>query len=202
MIAFIEGRVTEILENGIVISNNGIGYYVIMPSSDISSMNAGDEIKIHTHLQVSEDNLSLYGFLSESSLQMFRLLIGVSGIGPRNAVSVLSAVPVDDLIFAIAGEDEKKICSAPGIGPKTARRIILELKDKVDINESLSSGSGQNVSSDITVDQGNKNDAVLALNALGYNTADILRAMREIEDDPDRTTEDWIKEALKRLYVL
>lgn len=202
MIAFIEGRVTEILENGIVISNNGIGYYVIMPSSDISSMNSGDEIKIHTHLQVSEDNLSLYGFLSESSLQMFRLLIGVSGIGPRNAVSVLSAVPVDDLIFAIAGEDEKKICSAPGIGPKTARRIILELKDKVDINESLSSGSGQNVSSDITVDQGNKNDAVLALNALGYNTADILRAMREIEDDPDRTTEDWIKEALKRLYVL
>ncbi len=199
MIAFIEGKVSEILENGIIISNNGIGYYVIMPSTDISSLNSGEEIKIHTHLQVSEDNLSLYGFLSKSSLDMFRLLLSVSGIGPRNAVAVLSAMPVDDLVFAIAGEDEKKICSAPGIGPKTARRIILELKDKVDIdiNESLSSGSAQNVSSN-----GNKNDAVLALNALGYNNSDILRAMRDIEDDPDRTTEDWIKETLNRLYVL
>jgi len=197
MIAFIEGKVSEILENGIIISNNGIGYYVIMPSSDISSLNSGEEIKIHTHLQVSEDNLSLYGFLSKSSLDMFRLLLSVSGIGPRNAVAVLSAVSVDDLVFAIAGEDEKKICSAPGIGPKTARRIILELKDKVDINESLSSGSAQNVAS-----TGNKNDAVLALNALGYNNSDILRAMRDIEDDPDRTTEDWIKETLNRLYVL
>lgn len=197
MIAFIEGKVSEILENGIIISNNGIGYYVIMPSSDISSLNSGEEIKIHTHLQVSEDNLSLYGFLSKSSLDMFRLLLSVSGIGPRNAVAVLSAVSVDDLVFAIAGEDEKKLCSAPGIGPKTARRIILELKDKVDINESLSSGSAQNV-----VSTGNKNDAVLALNALGYNNSDILRAMRDIEDDPDRTTEDWIKETLNRLYVL
>jgi Holliday junction DNA helicase RuvA len=197
MIAFIEGKVSEILENGIIISNNGIGYYVIMPSSDISSLNSGEEIKIHTHLQVSEDNLSLYGFLSKSSLDMFRLLLSVSGIGPRNAVAVLSAVSVDDLVFAIAGEDEKKLCSAPGIGPKTARRIILELKDKVDINESLSSGSAQNVAS-----TGNKNDAVLALNALGYNNSDILRAMRDIEDDPDRTTEDWIKETLNRLYVL
>lgn len=197
MIAFIEGKVSEILENGIIISNNGIGYYVIMPSSDISSLNSGEEIKIHTHLQVSEDNLSLYGFLSKSSLDMFRLLLSVSGIGPRNAIAVLSAVSVDDLVFAIAGEDEKKICSAPGIGPKTARRIILELKDKVDINESLSSGSAQN-----TASTGNKNDAVLALNALGYNNSDILRAMRDIEDDPDRTTEDWIKETLNRLYVL
>lgn len=197
MIAFIEGKVSEILENGIIISNNGIGYYVIMPSSDISSLNSGEEIKIHTHLQVSEDNLSLYGFLSKSSLDMFRLLLSVSGIGPRNAVAVLSAVSVDDLVFAIAGEDEKKLCSAPGIGPKTARRIILELKDKVDINESLSSGSAQN-----TASTGNKNDAVLALNALGYNNSDILRAMRDIEDDPDRTTEDWIKETLNRLYVL
>lgn len=201
MIAFIEGKVSEILENGIIISNNGIGYYVIMPSSDISSLNSGEEIKIHTHLQVSEDNLSLYGFLSKSSLDMFRLLLSVSGIGPRNAVAVLSAIPVDDLVFAIAGEDEKKICSAPGIGPKTARRIILELKDKVDINESLSSGSAQNTAS-IVVDHGNKNDAVLALNALGYNNSDILSAMRDIEDDPDRTTEDWIKETLNRLYVL
>jgi holliday junction DNA helicase RuvA len=200
MIAFIEGKVSEILENGIIISNNGIGYYVIMPSSDISSLNSGEEIKIHTHLQVSEDNLSLYGFLSKSSLDMFRLLLSVSGIGPRNAVAVLSAVSVDDLVFAIAGEDEKKLCSAPGIGPKTARRIILELKDKVDINESLSSGSAQNVAA--IVDHGNKNDAVLALNALGYNNSDILRAMRDIEDDPDRTTEDWIKETLNRLYVL
>lgn len=197
MIAFIEGKVSEILENGIIISNNGIGYYVIMPSSDISSLNSGEEIKIHTHLQVSEDNLSLYGFLSKSSLDMFRLLLSVSGIGPRNAIAVLSAVSVDDLVFAIAGEDEKKLCSAPGIGPKTARRIILELKDKVDINESLSSGSAQN-----TASTGNKNDAVLALNALGYNNSDILRAMRDIEDDPDRTTEDWIKETLNRLYVL
>ena len=127
MISFIRGKIAWITENTVVIDHQGIGYEVSVPASILMKQpRQGEEIFLYTYLQVREDGISLFGFESRDELKVFRMLIGVSGIGPKGAVGILSAVSVDNLRFAVLSEDEKTISKAPGIGTKTARKLILE----------------------------------------------------------------------------
>src|SRR5690554_1437219 len=131
MIGYITGDLTVVSQDSIIIEQAGIGYELTVPSSAINNLpSIGSDVKIYTYLHVREDILALYGFLNHDDLKVFKLLITVSGIGPKAAIGILSALTPDDLRFAILSEDVKAITQAPGVGPKTAKKLILELKDK------------------------------------------------------------------------
>jgi len=200
MIAFVRGRLASVEEGLVVLDTGGIGYEIRVPMSVISRLpGRGEEITLHTHLNVKEDEMSLYGFYDREELTMFRLLITVSGIGPKGALAVLSAMTPDDLRFAILSGDHKKLSKAPGIGPKTAQRLCMELRDKVSFelpgeDNDLSGGKltaspeGENA----------RDEAAAALAALGYSPSDAYRAVRGI-DCEGKTTEQILKEALKKM---
>ena len=158
----------------------------------------GCEVKIHTYLNVREDALQLFGFLTRDDLEVFRLVIGVSGIGPKGGLNILSCLSADELKFAVLSGDAKAICAAPGIGKKTAEKLIIELKDKLNLEEMLKPQSTASI--DVPVD-GRGNDiqaeAVQALVALGYGSAESLKAVRQVTDYT--TVEDILKEALKKM---
>ncbi|HCT90864.1 MAG TPA: Holliday junction branch migration protein RuvA, partial [Lachnospiraceae bacterium] len=131
MIRYICGTVTDMEENCIILENHGVGYRIFMSASAMGGhVRVGDEMKIHTYMSVREDAMLLYGFLTRDDLRLFELLIGVSGIGPKGGLSILSALSADELRFAILSDDAASIARAPGIGKKTAQKLILELKDK------------------------------------------------------------------------
>ncbi len=203
MFSYIKGELADITPEEIVVEAGGIGYAVRMPSSVLDSLPPlGAEIKVYTHLYVKEDLVALYGFLTKEDLAVFRLLLGVSGIGPKGALGVLSAISPDDLRFAVLAGDVKSISRAPGIGTKTAQRLIIELKDKLDLGEAFEIRSGHQAAaaaaspSDGT-DQ--RSDAVQALAALGYSLADATRAVRAVDFAKGMAAEDILKEALKHL---
>ena len=132
MIAFLKGTIEEISEKSIFLDVNGIGYEIYMPTGSASMLpGVGEKIKIHTYLQISENGIGLYGFLSKDELNVFKLLITVNGIGPKGAVGILSALSANELRLAVLSDDDKAIAKAPGIGAKTAKKLILELKDKI-----------------------------------------------------------------------
>ena len=158
----------------------------------------GSEVKIHTYLNVREDAMQLFGFLTRDDLEIFKLLIGVSGIGPKGGLSILSKLSPDDLRYAVLSGDVKAISAAPGIGKKTAEKLIIELKDKLDIADVLDHAIGN----DAPVAENNstiQSEAVQALVALGYGSTESLRAVKQVElENP--TVEDLLKEALKKLF--
>lgn len=198
MIAFLKGDVAGIYEGQIVLEVNSVGYNIFMPQSSIDTIRGiGSQLKIYTYLSVREDAMWLYGFLTKDDLDFFKLLIMVNGIGPKGALGILSVMSVDDLKFAILSSDAKTIAKAPGIGAKTAQRIIIDLKDKISLEETfehkLSSVNAKD--DDIT---GIRQEAVEALCALGYSSSDSLRAVRQI-DIGDTDVETVLKEALKYL---
>ena len=160
----------------------------------------GKEVKIHTHLHVKEDLMQLYGFLTRDELRVFRLLIGVSGIGPKAGLNILSCLSPDELRFAVLAGDVKTISSAPGIGKKTAEKLILELKDKMSIEDVLEQAAhGGEQSKEIeATDTGMQAEAVQALTALGYGSAESLRAVKKVSVDC-ASVEDLLREALKNL---
>ena len=127
MISYIKGKLADVAADSIVIDVSGIGWQVYVPG----------QVKIHTWLQVREDAMTLFGFLTKDDLRIFKLLIGVNGIGPKNALAVLSVMTTDDLRFAILGDDPKAIAKTPGVGTKTAQRLILELKDKISLEDAF-----------------------------------------------------------------
>ena len=142
MISYIRGTLAEIEEDRILVDVGGIGYGIYMPGESITRLPAvGTEIKIHTYLNVREDAMQLFGFLTKDDLRVFRLVIGVSGIGPKGGLNILSCLSPDDLRFAVMAGDAKAISKAPGIGKKTAEKLIIELKDKLSIEDTLSSGT-------------------------------------------------------------
>ena len=199
MIAFIRGILNARTENSVIIDVNGLGFEVFIPLSVQEQLpSIGDELTLYTYMNVKEDEMSLYGFLDRDDLSMFKLLISVSGIGPKGAQSILSGLSADDLRFAILSQDVKAISKAPGVGPRTAQRVILELKDKVNLedgfsrlSESTSVGRGSKVPSE-------RNDAIMALTVLGYSNTDAMRAVTSI-DTEGKSTEDILHEALKKL---
>ncbi|WP_167956717.1 Holliday junction branch migration protein RuvA [Anaerosporobacter faecicola] len=205
MISFIKGELDSIYEDGIVVACNGIGYDIKVPLSVMNELpSTGEEVKIYTYLYVREDILALYGFLSRDDLQVFKLLITVNGIGPKGALGILSTITPDDLRFAVLADDAKAIAKAPGIGAKTASKLILELKDKLKLEDafeqklSKTSVEGKEASTETNA----KNEAIQALVALGYSNTEALKAVRGIDITPEMDTEDILKLSLKKISFL
>ena len=197
MISYIKGELTVVYEDKVIVETGGIGYGIFMPGKSISMLpNIGSEVKVHTYLNVREDAMQLFGFLTKDDLEVFRLLIGVSGIGPKGALAVLSALTADELRFAVMAGDAKAITVAPGIGKKTAERLIIELKDKLKLEDML---EREKVELDTGIaNEDAQSEAIQALVALVYNSAESLRAVRSVSLK-NATAEEILKEALKKM---
>lgn len=200
MISYIRGELAAIETEKVIVDVGGVGYGIYMPAQSLGLLPPpGNEVKIHTYLNVREDAMQLFGFLTRDDLEVFRLVIGVSGIGPKGGLSILSQLSPDSLRFAVMSGDVKAISAAPGIGKKTAEKLIIELKDKLSIEDVLNNAIQD---SDTAFVPGNSNgiqaEAVQALVALGYGNAESLRAVKQVTlEDP--TVEDLLKEALKKI---
>ena len=207
MISYIKGPLTEIRGDMIVIEAGPVGLEVRVPLSLLDELpKVGEEVKIYTYFQVREDSMSLYGFLSRQDREMFQQLLGVNGVGPKGALGILSALRPNDLRLAILSGDAKAISRAPGIGVKTAQRVILDLKDKVSADDILSSVAEDGESSGDISWQGSGGDAVKeaiqALVALGYTNAEAARAVRRTEVTDTMTAEEILKASLRYLSFL
>ena len=200
MYAYISGTIDYVTDNAVVVDNHGIGYEIMMSASDLGVLHHGDEAKIYTHYQVSENNIGLYGFLNRDTKRVFNLLLSVNGVGPKGALAVLSVLSVEDLTYAVLGDNEKAITAAPGIGPKAAKKIILELKDKLDLNDAVSETLDRG-SAASSVNSSIKNNVLMGLTALGFSSSDALRALNSIEITEDMTEEELLKAALKSINV-
>lgn len=197
MISFLNGTIAAKSENGVIIDVGGVGYSVNMPVSDIAKMGGiGENVKVFTHFHMSENSVGLFGFLTNEQIDYFNKLIAISGIGPKAAVSILGTLSVQDLAYAIIAEDVKAITRAPGVGPKAAQRIILELKGKIDTQDAVSTPSAGNIApaTSVRADTG----AVNALIALGASPSEAQKTVMKISGD-GMSTEDIIKEALRRM---
>ena len=201
MYAYIKGDITAIEEESLIIENNGIGYRVTVPASILDGeLGIGDSVKVYTYFSVREDAMQLFGFLSKDDLDMFRKLLGVSGVGPKAGVAILSALGADTLRFAILSDDAATISKAPGIGRKTAQKIILELKDKVDLMDAFELKAAHTEERKNGSDQESpQSEAVLALTALGYPNAQALKAVRAASAQGFSDVEELLKAALKEL---
>ena len=198
MISYIRGELADVEENKVIVDAGGIGYGIFMSGHAIGLLpRVGSEVKIYTYLNVKEDCMQLFGFLTRDELSVFRLLITVNGIGSKGGLGILSKLTPDELRFAVMAGDVKLISSAPGIGRKTAEKLILELKDKLSIEDVLerqTSEDGQIMGAE---DSEVQQEAVQALTALGYGNAESLKAVRQVELADGMTTEDVLKQALK-----
>lgn len=203
MISYVRGQLAEKTINSCVVETNGIGLEVQVPQTVLTALPpVGEEICIFTYLKWSDDGPALYGFSDHEERDIFRLLINVSGVGPKGALGVLSALSTDELRFAVLSEDVKKISKAPGIGPKTARRIILELKDKLKIRTSEDAGlvsSVQGDDPDQSKDATARNDALEAMAALGFGAAESYKAVQSLGDLSGMDSEAILKAAMKKL---
>lgn len=197
MISFLKGALAGKSESGVIIDVGGVGYSVSMPASDIAKIgDIGDKVTVYTHFHMSENAVGLFGFLTNEQIDYFNKLISISGIGPKAAISVLGTLSVSDLAFAIIAEDVKAITRAPGVGPKAAQRIILELKGKIDTQDAVSvpDRGAAIAASAVRADTG----AVNALIALGASPSEAQKTVMQI-DATGLTTEEVIKEALRRM---
>lgn len=200
MIQYIRGELVSVGETQVIVDVGGVGYAIFMSPQSMSMLpSAGREVKIHTYLNVKEDAMQLFGFLSRDDLEVFRLLIGVSGIGPKGGQAILSVLSPDDLRFAVMAGDVKAISAAPGIGKKTAEKLILELRDKLKIEDALEHAvSGADVSAGAYGNADNvQSEAVQALTALGYGSTEAIQAVRQVEISEDMNAEDVLRQALK-----
>jgi len=198
MIAYIRGMMTSAEEDGVVLESGGIGFFIHTTGRDQEQLirEGKEEVLLHTHLQVREDERVLFGFLSKTDLRNFRKLISVNGVGPKAALSILNRMTSEELYLAVQSGDVKTIGKANGVGPKTAQRVVLELKDSLE-TESIPAV----LSGDLSVETpGNAlTDAVEALEALGYSRTEALRAVRGIEGREQLSTEELLSAALRRL---
>lgn len=203
MYAYMKGELTEVAVDYIVIEAGGIGYRIFIPGKTFEYLpEIGEELKVYTYLHLREDVMILYGFLTKDDLELFKLLITVSGIGPKGGLAILSALDADDLRFAVLSGDSKAIAKAPGIGAKTAQRVILELKDKLSLEDAFEKKTEhvalqKNASGTNQV----KNDAVLALTALGYSSTESLKAVSKVTITEDMDVESVLKAALKHMSL-
>lgn len=198
MYEYIKGIFQGINKDYIIVENGNIGYKIFTSGNTMASMvKKGEEVKIYTHQIVREDFIGLYGFLTKEELDMFNLLLTINGIGAKAALSLLSISTVDNLKYSIATSDEKSIVKAPGIGKKTAQRIILELKDKIDIKEMVENITIEGSMEGFIINESKGKDAIEALMALGYTEKEGQKALKEI--NKELSIEDIIKEALKKL---
>lgn len=204
MISYIKGNLADIEKDSIVIDVAGIGWHVFVPGQVIDRLPlAGKPVKIYTWLQVREDAMTLFGFLTKDDLNIFKMLLGVSGVGPKNALAILSVMTTDDLRFAILADDAKTISKTPGIGTKTAQRLILELKDKVSFEDAFEQKMAHANKADVQPDaSGVKAEAVMALTALGYSSSEAFKVLDGIEITQDMEVEQLLKQALKKMSMI
>ena len=198
MYAYIKGTVEYISDEYVVMDNHGIGYRIFVPGNALTSLRTGEEQTLYTHFAVREDALQLYGFLSQDDLDLFRKLLGVSGVGPKGALGILSVMNADDLRFAILSDDAAAISRAPGIGKKTAQKVILELKDKLDLLDAFEKKAANTELAAAGEAGSAQADAVMALTALGYGNTEAMKAVRKAASENDAAdAETLIKMALK-----
>ena len=199
MIAYVKGTLEVIGEDYAILDVGGVGFQVFTPiNEDLLRVGIGNEVKLHTYMNVREDAMILYGFMDTDSLKMFEMLIGVTGVGPRSALGMLSSMDVTQLSLAIARDDKKALTKIPGIGAKTAARIVLDLKDKV----SFAASNTPEVSMDLTpqaAHTGPAAEAVMALVSLGYSESEAKRAVSKVASS-DMTVEEILRRSLKELY--
>lgn len=196
MYAYIKGTVEYLDSDGLILENNGIGFKILTSSNLAGRLSMHEDATIYTYLHVREDNMSLFGFLSKDEINVFKLLIAVSGIGPKVGLAIMSALTVDEIRIAVLSDDHKAIAKANGVGPKTAQRVIIELKDKFkldDVFEGLQDDDGlQYIQANDTI-----SETAMALSSLGYSNIDALRAIKKIKDSDKLSVEELLKAALK-----
>lgn len=202
MISFLKGELVEVLTDSLILETNQIGYQIYVPTSVIMQLPAtGNDIKIHTHFHIREDAMTLYGFLTKDDLMVFKLLISVSGIGPKGALGILSTITPDELRFAILADDVKTITKAPGIGNKTAQKLIIELKDKLKLDDLFDKKAEGEFTPELEKED-IRNEVTQALIALGYSGTEALRAVKQISIDDTITVEELLKAALKKISFM
>ncbi len=201
MLAYITGEIAEITEHGIILDNQGMGFEIAMPVSHLDrGGRPGKKVKIHTYFHVREDAVQLYGFWQKDELEVFKLLLGVNGIGPKAALGILSGLSADELRFAVLSDDVKTISKAPGVGKKTAQKLILELKDKLNLRDAFEQKLANEEKEPERMQISNaKQEAVEALRALGYAGADALRAVQKVDHADTMDVETLLKAALKNM---
>ncbi len=202
MYSYISGTLEEVKEDYVVVDNHGIGYRILVPLRIHEELPAiGSHVKIYTYLHVREDAFLLYGFSSQDEIAMFTLLLNVSGIGPKGALALLSSYSANDIRFAVVSEDDTLLSKASGIGKKTAQRLIIELKDKVDLEEVVPSSGG----AEPVPYGGNsavRREAMEALVALGYSSSDAAKVLSGIEISEETDVETVLKQALKNMAMI
>ena len=204
MFAYIKGTLEMKMTDYVVIDVGGLGYKIYMSSIGMEKLgNIGEEVKVYTYYRVREDDVSIYGFNSNEELRMFELLLSVSGVGAKTALAMLAVCTPSEFVLAIVSEDINVLTSIPGIGPKSAKRIILELKDKIKKEEQIQELT--NASNTINVktkmqqaieNEGKITEAIAALQVLGYNKREIEKAFETIANKEEMITEDLIKKGL------
>lgn len=210
MYAYLKGTLEEVTEDNIVVEVNGIGYNVKVSTTTADLLpGPGNEVKLYTYTLVREDAFSLYGFLTRDDLEIFKKLITVNGIGPKGALAILSVMSADALRFAIMAGDSKSIAKAPGVGAKTAERVILDLRDKISLEDTLHGfgketdirgmAAGSAVNGTVS-DNAMKREAIEALVALGYSASDATSAVKKVAINEDTTVESLLKLALKYMF--
>ena len=211
MLAYIKGILEQKMTDFVVIDVGGLGYKVYMSSIGIEKLgNIGDQVKVYTFYRVREDDISIFGFNSNEELRMFELLLSVSGIGAKTALAMLAVCTPAEFVLAIVSEDIKVLTSIPGIGPKSAKRIVLELKDKIKKEEQIQELTAATNSLETTmttkvkeaIEKDNKiSEAIAALQVLGYNRKEIEKAFEKIANKEEMTTEEMIKKGLTILSI-
>ena len=211
MLAYIKGKLEIKMTGYVVIDVGGLGYKIFMSDTGIERLgNIGETVKVHTYYRVREDDISIFGFNTQEELKMFELLISVSGVGAKTALTMLTVCEPSEFALAVIAEDIKTLTTIPGIGPKSAKRIILELKDKIKKEQQIeeltqaSKGIITNTEANTKVKQAIYDDnkvqeAIAALQVLGYNRKSIEKAFEKIENKKELLTEDLIKKGLMLL---
>lgn len=196
MIAYIKGVIVQKNIDSVIVECMGIGYEVLTGAKAIEKINNKEEVLLHTYLKITEESHTLYGFLNRGELDIFKKLIGVNGVGPKAALSIMSTMDEFSLKMAIISEDYKAISAAQGVGIKIAKRIILDLKEKIDIDigevKPLPSDKGEG---------GVQKEVMEALISLGYSNSEAYKAIKSIDINENDTVESVLKTALKKLAV-
>lgn len=204
MIAYVDGIIEDIAEDNVVIDVGGLGYNVKISSDTASRLpGEGERVRLYTYTCVREDAFLLYGFLSRNDLNIFKKCITVNGIGPKGALAILSVMDADSLRYAILSGDTKAISKAPGVGAKTAQRLILDLKDKVQIDDSMIAreiAQNANGGKAVMTDNPQIQETVEALVSLGYGQAESLKAVREVDGAETMDSGALLKAALKKMF--
>lgn len=203
MIQYIRGTLADMDEESVIIDNHGIGFQVHISGQTFDYLpEIGAEIKMYIYFQVKEDGFALFGFLTKDDLRVFKLLIGVNGVGPKGALAILTVLTPDNLRFAVIADDAKAIAKAPGIGTKTAQRVVLELKDKLRLEDAFASKEELVKNPALQQEKGVRQEALLALTSLGYSSSEATQVLSGIEITPESDVEGVLKLALKNMAFM